>query len=79
VASILDLPLEVTETEEGSAFGAALLAGVRAGEFADIEEAVKRCVRVRDRIDPDPDWVATYAAGYRSYRALYPTLRALRH
>jgi xylulokinase len=79
VASVLDLPLEVTEAEEGSAFGAALLAGVRAGEFADIEDAVARCVRIRDRIDPDPEWVATYAAGYRSYRALYPTLRALRH
>lgn len=77
VASVLDLPLETTETEEGSAFGAALLAGVRAGEFADIEEAVTRCVRVRDHIDPDPDWTSTYAAEYDSYRALYPALRGL--
>ena len=78
VASVLDLPLESTESEEGSAFGAALLAGVRSGEFADIEEAVARCVRVRERIDPDPDWAVTYEAGYASYRALYPALRALR-
>lgn len=78
VASVLDLPLETTESEEGSAFGAALLAGVRAGEFAGIEEAVGRCVRVRERIDPDPDWAATYDAEYASYRALYPALRALR-
>jgi xylulokinase len=78
VASALDLPLEVTETEEGSAFGAALLAGVRAGAFADIHEAVTRCVRVRERIEPDPDWAVTYGAGYAAYRALYPALRALR-
>ena len=78
VASALDLPLEVTETEEGSAFGAALLAGVRAGAFADIHEAVTRCVRVRDRIEPDPDWAVTYGTGYAAYRALYPALRALR-
>ena len=52
-ASVLGLPLERTESEEGSAFGAALLAGVRAGVFADAEEAVARCVRVRDRIEPD--------------------------
>ena len=54
VASVLGLRVELTETEEGSAFGAALLAGVRAGEFADLEEAVARCVRVQaaDRARP---------------------------
>ena len=77
VASVLDLEVEVTETEEGSAFGAALLAGVRAGVFAHIDEAVARCVRVRDRVEPDPDWVVAYQAGYGSYRALYPALHAL--
>ena len=49
VASVLDLPLERTASEEGSAFGAALLAGVRAGIFADAHDAVARCVRVRER------------------------------
>ena len=77
VASVLDLPLERTESEEGSAFGAALLAGVRAGVFADAAEAVARCVRVRDRVEPDPDWTEIYDGGYRRYRLLYPTLRPL--
>src|SRR5439155_6766357 len=45
VASVLRLPLERMETEEGSAFGAALLAGIRSGTFADTDEAVARCVR----------------------------------
>jgi xylulokinase len=77
VASVLALPLERTETEEGSAFGAALLAGVRAGVFRDAGDAVARCVRVRDRIEPDPDWSAAYERGYDRYRLLYPTLRPL--
>ena len=77
VASVLDLPLERTESEEGSAFGAALLAGVRAGVFADAAEAVARCVRVRDRVEPNPDWPEIYDAGYRRYRLLYPTLKPL--
>ena len=46
VASVLDLPLERTESEEGSAFGAALLGGVAGGVFADAHDAVARCVRV---------------------------------
>ena len=76
-ASVLGLPLERTIAEEGAAFGAALLGGVKAGIFADAHEAVDACVRVRDRIDPDPDWQAVYEDGYARYRELYPTLTRL--
>jgi xylulokinase len=77
VASILNLPLERTEAEEGAAFGAALLGGVQAGVFADAHEAVAATVRVRDRVDPEPAWRAAYEEGYARYRQLYPTLRQL--
>ena len=76
-ASVLGLPLERTIAEEGAAFGAALLGGVKEGIFADAHEAVDACVRVRDRIDPDPDWQAVYEDGYARYRELYPTLTRL--
>ncbi len=77
VASVLDLPLERTESEAGAAFGAALLAGVRAGVFADAADAVARCVRVAERVEPDPAWVEAYADGYGRFRSLYPALRPL--
>jgi xylulokinase len=77
VASVLNLPLERTESEAGSAYGAALLAGVRDGIFADAADAVARCVRVRDRTEPDPAWVETYDRGYARFRSLYPALRPL--
>jgi xylulokinase len=77
VASVLALPLERTETEAGAAFGAALLAGVRVGAFADAADAVARCVHVRDRIEPDPEWAAAYDHGYDRYRLLYLNLRPL--
>ena len=75
VAAVLGLPLERTESEEGSAFGAALLAGVRTGVFSDAHEAVARCVRISERIEPDSSWAEQYARGYARYRALYPALR----
>jgi xylulokinase len=77
VASVLDLPLERTECDAGSAFGAALLAGVRAGVFADCGEAVARCVRVTGCVEPDPAWAAAYAAEYQRFRSLYPALKSL--
>ncbi len=77
LASVLGLPLERTVVEEGSAYGAALLAGVEVGAFADVHEAVARCVHVRDVRDVDPSWREAYEAGYQRFRSLYPALRPL--
>jgi xylulokinase len=77
VASVLDLPLERPVVEEGSAYGAALLAGVAVGSFGDVHEAVEACVRTRRRIEPEPSWREAYEAGYARFRALYPALRPL--
>jgi xylulokinase len=73
-ASVLGLPLERTAAEEGAAYGAALLGGVAAGTFADVHEAVAACVRVRETVEPDPQWVDAYAEGYERFRDLYPML-----
>jgi xylulokinase len=77
VASVLALPLQRTVVEEGAAYGAALLAGVAAGEFRNVGEAVERCVRIRDEIEPVPEWQRLYEEGYERFRALYPALRPL--
>ena len=74
VASVLGLPIELTAVEGGSAYGAALLGGVAGGMFADVPEAVGRCVRVRATVGPDPAWQAVYAETYARLCALYPTL-----
>jgi xylulokinase len=76
-ASVLGLPLERTAAEEGAAYGAALLGGVAGGVFADVDEAVAACVRVRDGVEPNPAWEPVYAEGYDRYRALYPALEPL--
>jgi xylulokinase len=76
VASVLELPLESTAVHEGAAYGAALLAGCRAGTFPGPREAARRCVRVTSRTEPDPEWSEVYADGYRRFQQLYPALRA---
>jgi xylulokinase len=78
VASVLGVPLERTAgAEEGAGFGAALLGGVSMGVFADAAEAVAACVRVTDRIEPEPAWTVAYQEGYDRFRELYPALRPL--
>jgi len=77
VATVLGLPLERTAVDEGAAYGAALLAGVRAGVFADAHEAVDACVRVTAVVEPNAAWADAYADGYDRYGRLYPALRPL--
>ena len=77
LASVLGLPIRRTATDEGSAYGAALLGGVAAGVFRDVHEAVASCVRLGDAVEPDPHWSAAYERGYRRFKQLYPALRPL--
>ena len=77
VASVLGLPLERTGVDEGSAYGAALLAGVASGTFESAEEAVTACVRTRETVEPNAAWTSAYDDGYARYRALYPALKPL--
>jgi xylulokinase len=77
VASVLGLPLELTANEEGSAYGAALLAGVRNGDYPDARAAVAASVRVRETVEPNADWADAYAEGYARFRSLYPALRGV--
>jgi xylulokinase len=77
VASVLELPLERCTVDEGSAFGAALLAGVANGTFASAQDAVAACVRIRETVEPNADWSTRYVDTYARYRALYPALRDL--
>lgn len=77
VASVLDLPLERTAVDEGSAYGAALLGGVAAGVFRDVHEAVAACVRIHDTVEPEAGWRPAYEQGYERFRVLYPALRPL--
>jgi xylulokinase len=77
LSSVLGLPIRRAATDEGSAYGAALLGGVSAGVFRDVHEAVAACVRLLDPVEPDARWSAAYARGYERFRALYPALRPL--
>lgn len=62
-------------SEEGPAFGVALLAAVGGGEYADIVEACRATIRVVGRTDPDENAVAAYRRGMEIYQSLYRSLK----
>ena len=73
LADVLETELATVSTTEGAAYGAALLAAVASGWFADVDEATAQLVTVTPAATPGPD-AERYAEGHARYRALYPAL-----
>lgn len=77
LADVFGKPVVTLENQEGSAYGAALLAMVGTDEFSTVPEACRATIRETERVLPRAGESKTYAAGYETYRALYPALRPL--
>ncbi len=77
IANVCDLELELIESEEGPGYGGAILAAVACGEYASVEEAAARLVKVTGTVTPDPDIAGRYEAQYRKFQSVYPALREL--
>ena len=77
VANIMNMKVDVIESEEGPALGAAMLAAVGCGEYPSVEDAAEKIVKIIDTIDPDPELVAKYEERYQIFRKIYPTVKGL--
>ncbi|HEU4796677.1 MAG TPA: FGGY-family carbohydrate kinase, partial [Pyrinomonadaceae bacterium] len=76
-ADIYAQQVEIMEAEEGAAYGVAILAGVAAGAWPNVEAACAEVIRTRDRVESDPRAVKVLDRQYRSYVAIYPALQSV--
>ena len=77
MANVLNLEVDIIESEEGPGYGGAILAAVGCGEYNSVEEAAKKLVKVVDTVIPDPELVNKYEDRYRIFRQIYPGLKFL--
>lgn len=77
IANVMNLKLEIVESEEGPAMGAAILAAVGCGEYPDVETAAKQIVHVVETVEPEEELVRKYEERYQKFREIYPTVKAL--
>lgn len=77
LADLLGLSVEVTDAEEAGARGAAVLAGVGTGLYADITDGVRRTVRVLRRHEPDPVASRDLDVAYDRYHGVVRSLLSL--
>jgi xylulokinase len=76
LADILAKRTVTLETQEGSAYGAALLALAGTGEYGSVPEVCRAAIRECESVEPGPD-AAHYAKAHKVYQALYPALKPI--
>ena len=77
IANVLNIDIDVIESEEGPGYGGAMLAAVACGEYASVEEAAEKLVKVVDTVKPDAEVAARYEERYRQFAQVYPTVKEL--
>ena len=75
LANIMNVKVDIINSEEGPGYGAAILAAVGCGEYASVEEAADKFITVVDTTEPEPELVAKYEAKYQVFKKLYPALK----
>lgn len=77
IANVLNVKVDKINSEEGPAFGAAILAAVGCGKYASVEEAAGKLIKVIDTTEQDPEIVKLYDKKYEVFKQLYPTLKEM--
>ena len=77
IANVMNMKVDIIESEEGPGYGAAILAAVGCGVYPSVEEAAKKLVKVVATEEPDAELVAKYEERYRKFRKFYPALKGL--
>ncbi|MCQ2507011.1 MAG: xylulokinase [Lachnospiraceae bacterium] len=75
LANILNVEVEIVETEQGPSYGGAILAAVACGVFKDVVEAADKLVKIVDVVEPEKELVAKYEKRYNEFRQIYPALK----
>jgi xylulokinase len=77
LASVLNVPLDIPQTEEGPGYGGAMLAMVGCGRYESVDAAAADLVEVAYTIEPDAELSARYEEQYRKFSKIYPAVKAL--
>ncbi len=77
IANIMNLKVDVIESEEGPALGGAMLAAVGCGEYPDVETIAEKLVKVVDTVEPEEELVVKYEEKYQKFKKIYPAVKEL--
>ena len=77
IANVLNITIDLPQTEEGPGYGGAMLAMVGCGQYAGVKECADALIKVTGCIEPEPELAALYEERYQKFKAIYPSMKEL--
>ncbi len=73
-ADILQIPVEVVESDEVGALGSAITAGIGAKVYEDYQDGFQHAVRIKERFEPSAEHAEGFAERYKEWERLMNAL-----
>ena len=75
MANVLNVKLDILESEQGPGMGGAMLAMVACGEYPTVGAACDALVKVVETVEPEAELVAKYEEKYNQFKMIYPAMK----
>ena len=76
-ADMMGRPIHTIASDQAGTMGVAMLAGVAAGIYGSVEEAVAAIVKKGDTFEPNPERRKRYLDKYETYKRIYPAVKQI--
>ena len=77
IANVMNLKIDIIESEEGPGYGGAILAAVGCKEYKSVSDAVEKLIKIVDTVEPEEELAAKYERQYQKFRQIYPSVKGL--
>ncbi len=76
-SNVLNIPINIPQTEQGPGYGGAMLAMVGSGEYKNVKECADKLIKIKATIKPDEKISERYENQYNKYKKIYPSMKNL--
>ena len=73
----VQISLQIPTTENGPAYGGAMLAMVGCGEYKSVNECCEKFVTIQKTLSPDKQLSEKYQKRYDVFKSIYPQMKSL--
>ena len=77
ICNVLNIKIDIPETEQGPGYGAAMLAMVGDGVYDSVAECSKKLVKIKETISPQKEIADRYEKQYIKFKEIYPSIKEL--
>jgi xylulokinase len=77
ICNVLNIKIDIPETEQGPSYGAAMLAMVGDGNYSSVVECSEKLVKIKTTISPKKEIADRYEKQYLKFKEIYPSVKEL--